>query len=93
MYKVHLPIMPVRASCRQYIERLRVAFICIVVGQGNPTEDQNNLSKTRLLRVSDEIIQVRRWDFTTIHHDGYFFSPTLQLLRFYMNSVSSAYFF
>ena len=30
---------------------------------------------------------------TTIHHDGYIFSTTLCLLRFYMNSVSSAYFF
>ena len=28
-----------------------------------PSEDQNNSSETRLCRVSDEIIQVRGWDF------------------------------
>ena len=79
----------------QIIGGLRVSFIhvCIVVGQGNPTEDQNNSSETRLCRVSDEIIQARGWDSLVpqqyIMMDT-FSRPICVVLRFYMNSVSSA---
>ena len=65
------------------------------MGQGNPTKDQNNSSETRLCRVSDEIIQVRGLDFLVpqqyIMMDT-FSRPLFEFLRFYMNSVSSAYF-
>ena len=50
-------------------------------------------SETRLCRVSDEIIQVRGWDFRVpqqyILMDT-FSRPLCDFLRFYMNSVSSA---
>ena len=58
-----------------------------------PTEDQNNSSETRLCRVSDEIIQVRGWDFLVpqqyIMMDT-FSRQLCDFLRFHMNSVSSA---
>ena len=61
-----------------------------------PPEDQNNSSETRLCRVSDEIILVRGWDFLVpqqyIMMDT-FSRPVCDCLRFYMNSVSSAFFF
>ena len=61
-----------------------------------PPEDQNNSSETRLCRVSGEIIQVLGWDFLVpqqyIMMDT-FSRPLFEFLRFYMNSVSFAYFF
>ena len=61
-----------------------------------PPEDQNNSSETRLCRVSDEIIQVRGWEILVpqqyIMMDT-FSRPICDILRFYINSVSSAYFF
>ena len=61
-----------------------------------PPEDQNNSSETRHCRVSDEIIQVLGWDFLVpqqnIMMDTFSF-PLCDFLRFYMNSVSSTYFF
>ena len=66
------------------------------MGQEIPPEDQNNLSEKRLCGVSDEIIQVRGRDFLVpqqyIMMDT-FSRPLCDVLRFYMNSVSSAYFF
>ena len=59
---------------------LRVSFICMAVGQGNSTEDQNNLSETMLCQISDEIIRVQGWNFLALKQYifcGYFFSPTL----------------
>ena len=53
-----------------------------------PPEDQNNSSETRLCRVSDEIIQVRGWDFRVpqqyIMMDT-FSRPLCDFLRFNMN--------
>ena len=40
-----------------------------------PPEDQKNSSEMRLCRISDEIIQVRGWNFLVAYQ--YFFSPTL----------------
>ena len=64
--------------------------------RGIPPKDQNNSSETRLCRVSDEIIQVRGWDFLVpqqyVMMDT-FSRPVYDFLRFYMHSVSSAYFF
>ena len=59
---------------------LRVSFICIVVGQGNPTRGL-------------EIILVGGWDFLVpqqyIMMDT-FSRPVCDFLRFNVNSVSSA---
>ena len=59
-------------------------------------KDRNNSSETRLCRVSDEIIQVRGWDFLVLQQ--YIMMDTFsrhlcEFLRFYMNFVSSTYFF
>ena len=75
---------------------LRESFIYVLLWDKEiPPEDQNNSLETRLCRVSDEIIQVRGWDFLVpqqyIMMDT-FSRPLCDILRFYMNSVSSAYF-
>ena len=66
---------------------------CCVWDKEIPPEDQNNSLETRLCRVSDEIIQVRGWDFLVpeqyIMMDT-FSRPLCDFLRFYSNSVSSA---
>ena len=55
-----------------------------------PLEDQNNSSETRQSLVSDEIIQVRGWDFFVpqqyIMMDSFSRPALSDFLRFYMNS-------
>ena len=73
---------------------LRVSFIVLLWDKEIPPEDLNNFVRnSALCRVSDEIIQVLGWDFLVpqqyIMMDT-FSRPICDLLRFYMNSVSSA---
>ena len=59
---------------------LRVSFICIVVGQGNPTRGPELFVRNEALPSFRRNYSGPRVGFpcpTSIHHDGYFFSPTL----------------
>ena len=80
-------------SLRLIIESKSIHHDVLLWDKEIPPEDQNNSSETRLFRVSDEIIQVRGWDFLVpqqyIMMDT-FSRPLFDFLRFYMNSVSSA---
>ena len=63
---------------------LRVSFICIVVGQGNPTRGPEYFVRNSALPSFWRNYSGPRVGFscpTTIHNDGYFFSPTLWLFE------------
>ena len=54
---------------------LSLSFIRIGVGQGNSTKGPEEFVRNEALSISDEIIQVRGWNFLVPYQ--YFFSPTL----------------
>ena len=58
---------------------LRLSFICIDLGQGYSTRGLENSLEMRLCRISDEIIQVREWNFLVPYQDV--FLPTLWLFK------------
>ena len=65
-------------------EGLRVSFICIVVGQGNPTRRPEYFVRNEAMPSFRRNYSGPRVGFpcpTTIHHGGYFFSPGLWLFK------------